>query len=128
MTNELTIPRLATAKAIDDKLTKELSSDLEPGVYTVDFKVRLVGGLKKGSPYSQRIAAAADPWALLAKALSKLNSATIESLVQESLAVDGEESSAVKAAANEALQRIKDATERQVSGKLTSSVAWELLA
>lgn len=127
MTNEL-LSRLATAKSIDDKVYRVLSSDLPPGAYPIDCTIHLVGALKKGEPFNQRIAAAADPWALLAKAMSKLNGVTLEALVQEALAVDGDEASAVKDAANAALQRIKDATERTLSGKLSGSVVWELLA
>lgn len=120
--------RLATAKAIDDKAYRSLSSRLSPGIYPINATVVLVGGIKKGEPFKQRIAAAANPWTILAKALSKLNGATIESLVEESLAVGDEEATAIKAAADAALQRIKDATERDVSGKLTGTIEWGLLA
>lgn len=128
MTNNETIAKIATAKAVDDKTFKQLSSELPEGVITLDKTIRLVGGIKKGPDYTQRMAAAANPWKIAALALSKLNAATIESIVRESLEVDDETASAVKAQADEALQRIKDATERRCSGKITSTIQWELLS
>jgi hypothetical protein len=123
-----TAAKVATAKAIDDKSYKLLTLDLPQGITLIDTRVRLVGTLKKSAPYMQRIAAAADPWALLARALSKLNSATIDSLVEESLAVDGEEKQAIKDAAEAAIERIRAATEREVPGRVTAALQWELLS
>lgn len=129
MTNDtIQLPTLATAKAVDDKTYRLFSDELEPGLYPIDCRIRLVGALKKGNPYQQRVVAAADPWAILAKAMSKLNSTTLEALVHESLDISGEEATAVKAAATAAMQRIKDATERTLSGKLNGAVKWELMA
>lgn len=123
-----TTAKVATAKAIDDKAYKALALDLPQGITLVDTRVRIVGTLKKGAPYKQRVVAEANPWALLARALSKLNNATIESLVEESLSVDGEESSAVKEAATAAIERLRAATEREIAGRVTAALQWELLA
>lgn len=127
MTNT-TIAKLATAKSIDDKTFKALSETLEPGIITVDSTIRIVGGLKKGAPFKKRVSAAANPWKLLAKALSKLNQTSIEALVRESLEASDDETSAVKQAAEDAIERIVAATEREMSGALTGTVRWELLA
>lgn len=118
---------IATHKAVDDKVYKALSVLLPKGVTPIDTTIRIVGGLKKGDPYEQRIPQKANPWALLAKALSKLNAASVESLVQEALAVSDEEASAIKDTAQEALDRISDATVVTISGRVTATLALEVL-
>lgn len=126
--NKLILPGLAIAKAVDDKVYRHLSSDLEPGVYPIDVKVHLQGGLRKGEPYRQRMAAAANPWALLRVALNKLNTTTLEALVKEALSEDPHETAVTKAAVEEAVQRLVDSTEREVSGRLTGTIQWVLMA
>lgn len=123
-----TIEKIATAKAIADKDYKTLAESLAPGIHVVDTTVRLVGTLKKGEPFETAVAAAANPWRLLAKALSKLNSATIESLVRESLEVSDEEESAVKDEAKKAIESIVASTTRKQTGRITGQLQWSLLA
>jgi hypothetical protein len=119
--------RIATHKVVKDDVFRELSAELEVGQHIVDCSVRLRGALKKGAPFRSKVAAAANPWRLLAVALSKLNSASVETIVKESLSGGDEEASAVKAAADEAIQRIVAATERESSGRITGEVVLELL-
>jgi hypothetical protein len=124
----LTLPKIATAKSVDEKTYKELSGSLEPGQHLIDCSVRLRGVLKKGTPFKTPVPAAANPWRLLALALSKLNVVSIESLVREALEASDETADAVKKEAQEAIERIVAATERESSGRITGNVIWELLA
>lgn len=128
MTNQEAIAKVATAKVIDDKAYKVLSAELPSGITTINHTIQIVGGLKKGEPFEQRVAAAANPWALLARALSKLNTASIEAIVRESLSVDEAETEAIKQAAADAIEKIVGATKRQMSGKVTATLEWRLLA
>lgn len=123
-----TIEKIATAKAIKDTDFKVLSEQLAPGIYVVDTVVRLTGTVKKGEPFETAVAAAANPWRLLAKALSKLNSATIESLVRESLEVSEEEESAIKEEAKKAIEALVAKTTRTQSGRITGQLVWGLEA
>ncbi|MFZ9218861.1 MAG: hypothetical protein ACO23F_05740 [Candidatus Limnocylindrus sp.] len=123
-----TIRKIATAKAVSDKDYKSASEQLGSGIYTVDTTIRLIGTLKKGEPYKTSVAAAVNPWKLLRAALSKLNNATIESLVRESLEGNDEETAAVKGAAERALAELVASTERTVSGRITGHVKWEVLS
>ncbi len=121
MTNnspQLTVVKVATAKAVSADDYKLLSAELPPGVTPVNFTIQIAGTLKKGNPYMQRFPIAASPWAILARALSKLNTTTIEALVRESLEVNAEETAAVKQAAEEAIEKLVAATEREVSGRV----------
>lgn len=120
------IEKLATAKAVADKDLKLIVKEVAPGTYPIDCVIRLHGGLTKGLPYRQRIAAAADPWKLLCLALSKLNNASIEALVRESAELPdiGEED--LKAKAKEAIEQIVAGTERECEGKVTASLVWSL--
>jgi hypothetical protein len=119
------LPKIATANAIADKELKALSAGLAPGIYTVDSTVRIYGTLKKGEPFTTRVAAAVPVWKLLAKALSKLNSATVDALVREALDGGDDEADAVKAQAERALADLVASTERTSSGRLTSQLLWE---
>lgn len=123
MTNQSphhSVAKVATAKAVSDADYKLLSAELPPGVTPVHCTIEIVGTLKKGNPFMQKFPNAANPWAILAKALSKLNTASIESLVRESLEVNPTETAAVKQAAEEAIERLVAATEREVSGRVVA--------
>ena len=93
--------------------------EVEPGEYDVNVLVRVKGSVKVGEDYSQRIVAAANPWKLLAVALSKLNGVTVDSIVREAEA-NGLDDKAVKTQADAAIQTIKEPTERTCSGKVTA--------
>ena len=123
-----TIEKIATAKAIKDTDFKLLSEQLAPGIYVVDTVIHLTGTVKKGEPFETAVAAAANPWRLLAKALSKLNSATIESLVRESLEVSDEEETEVKDQAKKAIEALVAKTPRTQSGRITGQLVWGLQA
>lgn len=128
MNDTLILPKIATAKAVAHPEYQSLSALLPSGQHLIDVRVHLQGALKKGEPFMTKVPAAANPWKLLARALSKLNQASIESIVREALETTDEESDAVKTAASEAIERIVAGTERESQGRITGNVIWSLLA
>ena len=120
--NRQEIAEIAAHKVINPKRFSKLSPNLDPGITPIDMSIRIVGALKRGDPYQKRNAAKANPWKLLAKALSKLNQTTIDSLVAESIAVSEDESSAVQKKAHDAIARIVAETETDMPGNVTSTL------
>lgn len=118
-----TLTRVALHKVVKGDTYKALAPQLDPGEYPIRFQVEILGTLKKGKPFTQRIAARANPWAIAAYALSRLNGASIEAVVRDSLSMTKEEQDAVKAKADQALQRIIDATEATMDGRVTGNLA-----
>ena len=118
------VARMATSKVIPDTEFKALSAQCAPGKYAVDCIVRIQGGLTKGEPYQQRVAAAVDTWKVIGLLLNKLNGATIAAVIAEALGpdYDGKE---LKAAAEDAIERLVASTERECSGKVTGSLVWQ---
>jgi hypothetical protein len=110
---------LALAKGIDTDSARDL---VAPGTYEIDETVRVTGTVRVGDDYQQRLVAKADPWKLLACALSKLNNVSIEALVREAETFDTE---ATKLAAKTAIEALKEATYTTVRGKVTSLIAVE---
>jgi len=130
MTTKLSLPDLAIVsvhKAIKAEDFKESSSRLLTGSYPIDLSVRLRGGIKKGEPYEAKVAAAADPWKLLAVALSRLNKATVDSIVAGSFQVSDEEGESIKASAVAAIEKIVEGTKRVCQGKVTTTLLVEML-
>lgn len=117
---------IALAKVVKDAEAKKASSELEVGDHDVDFVVRVTGSLKRGANYTQRIVAKADPWTLLAAALSHLNGVTVDSLVKEALTADPALIKSLKASAADAIGKVKGPTETACNGKVTTKVAAEL--
>lgn len=127
------------AKTIDDALRAPLAlaltkakvtanrDEIEPGELHGTALVRVAWDLKVGPDYEQVIGHTI-PWQkLLGLALSKLNGTTVDSLVREYIEAEEEGSlddgKALKAAAAQALERIKGAAApRQCSGKVTGDV------
>lgn len=122
-----TVPKIAVHKAVKEEVYKSLSEQLEVGQHIVDCRVQLRGALKKGNPFKTKVPAAANPWRLLAVALSKLNQTSVDAVVRESLAMGEEQTTAVKKAAEDAITRIVAATERESSGRITGEVILEIL-
>ena len=121
------IQEIAIHKAIPAKDYKVLTPLLPVGVTPVDFQTRIIGTLKRGEPYEKTVAAKINPWKLLAKALSKLNSATIDSIVRDSLSVSDDEAGAVKGVAEKAIKEMIAATSTEMPGNVTASLIVELL-
>lgn len=115
----------ALSKVVSEARAKKAKGEMEPGEYDVDFFVRVVGSLKRGDDYKQRIVAKAEPWTLLAVALSHLNNVTVESIVREALNADPELVKSIKEQANKAMEEIKGETYTPCNGKVTGSVSAE---
>ena len=116
---------LAASKAVDTASVKAARADVSVGKHFVDFMVRVTGFLTVGEDYEQRLVAKADPFALLAVALSKLNGVTLEALVREALEADPEEIKEIKARASEAVQALKAPTMTVCNGKVTTDLKFE---
>jgi len=116
-----TIARLAIAKVAKPKNFKIIRPTIVAGEYDVDFIARFKGKINVGDAYNQQIVAKADPWKLLAVAMSKLNNVTVRSIVKE--AEESEISSdTVKSQAEGAIVRIKAPTNSVCQGKTTGNV------
>ena len=96
-------------------------NEVAPGNYAGQFTVTIQYDLRVGEDYQERIVAKADPWALVAVAMSKLNGVTIESIVRESQA-HGFDLASVKSQVDAAMGTIKAATVTDCKGKVTGSV------
>jgi hypothetical protein len=114
---------IALAKVVKAAEAKKASTELAVGNHDVDFTVRVTGSLKRGADYTQQIVAKADPWTLLAAALSHLNGVTVDSLVKEALAADPALVKSLKANAAEAIAKVKGPTDTACNGKVTTKVA-----
>lgn len=124
--NDIIVP-VALHKLVAAPKYKKLVPDIEPGEYPIELQVRVLGTLKKGEPFEQRIAAKANPWAIAALAISKLNGVSIDALVRESVAVPKETQDAIKEQATAALQKIIDATRTPMEGRVTANLVHEVL-
>ena len=120
---------LALAKVIKEKAEKEASAAMMVGEHMIDFTVRVQGSIKKGEAYEANIAQKAEPWKLLALALSKLNGMTIDAIVREAeLAVlEDEKIEGIKDAAQVAINQIKGMTKGICSGKVTTKLVATVL-
>lgn len=117
---------VALAKVVKAAEVKSASSELAVGEHDVDFVVRVTGSLKRGANYTQQIVAKADPWTLLAAALSHLNGVTVNSLVKEALTADPALVKSLKANAASAIAEVKAPTNTECNGKVTTKVGAEL--
>lgn len=131
---------LAVAAAMS-KIEATDEGKLKPGVYPVDATIRVVGTVKKGEDYESNIVAKAEPWTLLALALSKLNAATGQSITElaTELVKQSEETGLsikealsytdqIKGEANKAIAKIKGSTKQTCSGKTNVAVTYEVVA
>jgi len=122
----LTGPELiALSKIVSADDAKDASSVLSEGEYIVDFSVRVAGSIKRGANYKSKLVAKADPWLMLAVALSHLNGVTVESIVKEALAADPALVESLKTKAAEAIKSIKNLTESPCNGKVTTKLIAE---
>jgi len=112
---------LAVNKVIKKAAIDNAREGLTAGQYAVDFLVHIQGLLTIGEDYEQHIVAKAEPWLILAVALSKLNNVTLENLVEEAYSgeIDVEE---IKQRAQEALEVIKAPTLTICKGKVTTKL------
>ena len=121
MTIKETIARLAIAKVAKPKNFKVIRPTIVAGEYDVDFTARFKGKINVGDNYTQHIVAKADPWKLLAVAMSKLNDVTIRSIVKEAETAEVN-SEMIKIQAERAVGRLKEPTNMVCQGKTTGRV------
>jgi hypothetical protein len=115
--NDLII--VALNKAVSAAAARKASAELTPGEHNVDCLVHVTGTLKRGEDYEQEIVAKADPWTLVAAALSHLNGVTVDSLVREALTADPELVKSLKREAATAVKAVKAPTLTACNGKVT---------
>lgn len=114
------------AKSALAKLLSEEAAEsrelLAVGVHKVSETVTLTvtGTVTVGEDYSQNIVAKADPWTLLAVALSHLNGQTIASITQEALSLDPKMVKSIKKQAEDAIGSMKAPTLTECKGKVTT--------
>ena len=118
---------VAVAKLVSAKEQSEANATLAAGTYAVDFTVRVRGSLNRGENYVQKIPAKADPWLLLASALSHLNGVTVDSIVKEALTHDPALIDDLKAKAAVAIEAVKGPTDTPCNGKTTAKLVAELV-
>lgn len=124
MTTDLTslpAPVLAAlAKGIADA-AKDNRENLAVGEHFVNETVTITvsGKVTVGEDYPQNIVLKADPFLLLAVALSHLNDKTIESIAREALTADAALAKSVKKQAEKAWDAIADTTLTNCKGKVT---------
>jgi hypothetical protein len=115
---------VAVSKGIKANLLKEAVASLPAGEYTVDAMVHVLGTIKKGEDYNQVIHQSADPWGLLAMALSKLNGVTVEALIKEAMnPANVDTITKVKEQAKDAIETAKvEKGIKTCQGKVTTKV------
>jgi len=113
---------VALAKVVSEEAYKAASAGLTVGKHEVDVTVRIVGTIGKGADYEQKVVAKADPWGLLAVALSKLNGVTVDSLTREALGLSEDALTAIKEQAKESIAAVKGPTLTKCNGKVTANL------
>ena len=116
---------IALSKVVSAEDVKKASSLLSEGEYVVNFVVHVAGSIRRGANFKQKVVAKADPWFMLAAALSHLNGITVDSIVKEALAADPVLVESLKTKAAEAIESIKEPTETPCNGKVMAKLLAE---
>lgn len=117
---------MALAKVVKEAAAKAASAGVVAGEYPVDFKVHVTGKVTKGEDYDQEIVEKAEPWLLLAVALSHLNGVTVASIVREALTASPDLVDGLKVQAADAIAAVKGPTKTRCNGKITTKLVAEL--
>jgi hypothetical protein len=117
---------VALAKVVKEAAAKAASAGVVAGEYPVDFKVHVTGKVTKGEDYDQEIVEKAEPWLLLAVALSHLNGVTVASIVREALTASPDLVDGLKVQAADAIAAVKGPTKTRCNGKITTKLVAEL--
>jgi len=118
---------LAINKLVSDKAVKDARKQIAPGTYLTDFWLRISGSVEIGEKYVRRVPQKAQPWLLLAVALSHLNGVTVESIVREAMSADPEMVADIKARADAAVVSLKGMTETACSGRIKANLNAEVV-
>jgi hypothetical protein len=112
----------AVAALISAAVAKNAASQIPVGEHAVDLTLRITGTLTKGEDYESHKVEKADPWLLLAVALSHLNGMTVDSIVKEALTAAPELVESLKDRADEAIAKVKAPTLGRENGKVTVKI------
>ena len=118
---------VAVGKLVSDKESSEASATLTAGKHEVDVTIRVHGTLTRGENYTQPIVEKANPWLILAVALSHLNGVTVASIVKEALTADPAMVDSLKVQAADAIAAIKGPTDTPCNGKTTGKLVAEVV-
>ena len=107
------------------RLSEADRSRLAPGEYKIDdaIFVHIGGTIRIGADGTQEVVAKVDTWGLLSLALDKLNTVTLERLLEEYF--DGDVAAAgaeLKKRTTRAIRKLKRATRTSVQGKITKDL------
>jgi hypothetical protein len=125
--NLTAIQQLAINKIVSVDTYKKLNTDLKPGEYPVEMLVKIAGKLTKGEKYPSEIHLGIDWCKLFAFTLSKVNGATVESIVKEFLAAADIPVEEIKAKAQVAVDDINGVAKTECAGKLTADLTCEIV-
>ena len=131
MSNLQSAESLAVAKVIKDAALKAARSDMQPGVYDVDFTVKIDGTITVGHDYQAEVPNKAKPWnlvvALMAE-IERLQAATgkvgidLDKILAAAETMDPTLVEKAEEAANEAAAKLKAATLSPCKGKVTTKL------
>ena len=110
---------------VSEGQAKKASEKIEVGEHQVEFTLHVKGALLRGANYEGEIVEKANPWLLLAVALSHLNGVTVESITQEALTADPQMVESLKAQAKVAIEALKKPTKTMCNGKVTVDLVAE---
>lgn len=118
---------IALGKAIRKEEVAASSSEMIIGETEVDMLIRISGTLTKGEDFEQRVVAKAQPWDIVAVALSKLNGVTVESLIRESMGMEEAKVTEIKEQAKAAMSKIKSPTNTIMNGRISPKLTIEVV-
>ena len=113
----------AVAALVSADAAREAAAAVPVGTHAIDLTLHITGTLTKGEDYDSRKVEKADPWLLLAAALSHLNGITVDSIVKEALTADLELVESLKKTAAIAIEKIKAPTVGRENGKVTVKIS-----
>jgi len=127
MSKKLTdVETLALAKAIKKGALGKARPNVKSGTHEVDVLVRVHGSVTVGDDFEQIQHMKVPQWELIAVLLSKVNGATLESVVREALGfADKAELKRIKADAQVAVDKIKGTGKSPTKGKVTAKLEAE---
>jgi hypothetical protein len=110
---------IAVTKAVKDVEKDSARDSLNPGKHSVDVYLHLKGTLTVGEDYEQSIIQKLCPYKVLLVALNHLNKVTVDSIVQEVIALqeDEEKTEKLKKSVKKAMEQFGSITNTKCKGK-----------
>jgi hypothetical protein len=116
---------IAIAKGIKAAAVKKASANLTVGEHQIDSIVRVRGMVKKGEDAEQVVHMSIPQWKLIGVLLSKVNDATMDSVMREALEMDDAQETEIKERAKAAIDAIKGTSVKMTAGKVTTKLDFE---